>query len=180
MSDDTTPSVNHEGVGSFGFTHARDAPVTYLPRYARGFSTRQQFTTRSSFENRMEVFAPPPPPPPLADCFLSLSLSGCRCLFWQRQLLQTTDSWKKKKKKQGGSAYMVNPVTNKNITLDQILAVEFLQQAFRRRVAQRCGGLLCLETSASLFEITVARQEICGIECDPVLVERVGIVRRIM
>lgn len=56
---------------------------------------------------------------------------------------------------------MVNPVTSKNITLDQILAVEFLQQAFRRRVAQRYGGLLYPKTSASLFEITAARQEFC-------------------
>lgn len=32
---------------------------------------------------------------------------------------------------------MVNPVSNKTVTLDQILAVEFLQQQFRRKVAQR-------------------------------------------
>jgi len=90
-----------------------------------------------------------------AACTLSLLVSAL--FFGNPQLLQTTESWRRKKKKQGGSGYMVNPVSNKNITLDQILAVEFLQQAFRRRVAQRYGGLLCPETGACLFGSTVAK-----------------------
>lgn len=64
--------------------------------------------------------------PPLLRPAISSS-----CCSSQRN---TIDSWKRKKQ---GSGYMVNPVSNKTITLDQILAVEFLQQEFRRRVAQR-------------------------------------------
>eukprot|EP00752_Nemacystus_decipiens_P001936 g1865.t1 len=46
----------------------------------------------------------------------------------------TIGSWKRRRL---GSGYMVNPVSNTTITFDQILAIEFLQQAFRRKVAER-------------------------------------------
>lgn len=34
---------------------------------------------------------------------------------------------------------MVNPVSKENITLDHILAAEFIQKAFRRFLEFRCG-----------------------------------------
>lgn len=68
---------------------------------------------------------------------LSLSVSPLAVFCCGRSSQPKTTDYSKRKKKQGGSGYMVNPVSNTNITLDQILAVEFLQQTFRRRVAQR-------------------------------------------
>lgn len=77
------------------------------------------------------------PPPSVSVCHCCPPLPSCGLLFpssWCCSQQKTTDSWKRKKQ---GSGYMVNPVSNKKITLDQVLAVEFLQQEFRRKVAQR-------------------------------------------
>lgn len=67
-----------------------------------------------------------PCPPPLPHLPLSRSLP-----HWKSAIFQLATGWQKTSGI-NREDYMVNPVSKEEITLDHILAAEFIQKAFRR------------------------------------------------